>query len=164
MLLKSSGNLRKIFPDGTIWSLDFRSYLLIVFFFLWFLTVMDLPSLLLPCVGKALKLNSDPPRSYSFYNIAYGNCELHSRIRKFFWKLSFSDYTEVTGELCSLSHREMPILISFRNLFWCGRYLLVSQKYVKTFVLQGGIYIPQSLTRHTNLFSWITRCSVTSTY
>lgn len=41
-------------------------------------------------------------------------------------------------------------------------YLLVSQKYFGAFLLQGGICIPQSLTRHTNLFSWMIGCSFTS--
>lgn len=47
-------------------------------------------------------------------------CELYSRAKTFFWKLSCSDYTVVIWELCSPSYSEMLILINFRNLSRSG--------------------------------------------
>lgn len=139
----------RVFQVGTIWSLAFfcRVCLLTVPISFGF-SVMDLPSLLLlllPSVWKAFKLNSDLRKIYFFFFLFFSalptETELHSRARKF-WKLSCLDYTEVTWKLCSPLHSEMPILIIFRELSWPSPgHLLVSQKYLVAFCVQGGIYI-----------------------
>lgn len=162
-----------IFADGNHLKLCLLSFVSThCLHFLWFLTIMGLPSLLLPLLpsaGKALKPNSD--LSWSFCLVLFylqhcsQNCELHSYTSGSGNSSGSSvacDYTEVAWELCSPSFSEMPILISVRNFSWPGP-LLVSQKYVGAFFLQWGIYILQSLTRHTNLFSWITGCSLANT-
>ena len=137
-----------VFQVGTICRFAFCRVCLPTVLISFGFSVMDLPSLLLPLLpsaGKALKLNSDPHKSYFFFFFFLialpTETELHSRSRKF-WKLSCSDSTGVTWKLCSPSHSEMPILISFRELSWPSPgHLLVSQKYVVASCLQGGIYI-----------------------